>query len=278
MKYFDDYVGRYDMNISEINYKYYHSYRVMDNMIVIAKSMNLSLCDVELAKCIGILHDIGRFEQFKRFKSFNDLNMDHGDYGEEVLRQENALKHFDIKEEDYEVVYKAIRNHNKYQIEPNLNKRELLFAKMIRDADKLDILYAICNTGNINIMNEDDRINNIYYLISSDQNNLNELKSAFGNNIESQLLKGELSDELLDKIENFLCNLKSKKSIIPLSKRFQIQNRAKSNSVKKLKKNIRNSSNSKNNRFIRKKLSLLNVNNKGSKKSFNSTRDRQNKF
>ena len=133
-------------------------------------------------------------------------------------------------------------------------------------------------SNNSIIKNDDDRINNIYYLISSDQNNLNELKSAFGNNIESRLLKGELNDELLDKIENFLCNLKSKKSIIPLSKRFQIQNRAKSNSAKKIKKSIRNSSNSKNNRFIRQKLSLLNLNNKGSQKSLNTTRDRQNKY
>lgn len=133
-------------------------------------------------------------------------------------------------------------------------------------------------SNNSIIKNDDDRINNIYYLISSDQNNLNELKSAFGNNIESQLLKGELSDDLLDKIENFLCNLKSKKSIIPLSKRFQIQNRAKSNSAKKIKKNIRNISKGKNNKFIRQKLSLLNLNNKGSQKSFNTTRDRQNKY
>ena len=133
-------------------------------------------------------------------------------------------------------------------------------------------------SNNSIIKNDNDRINNIYYLISSDQNNLNELKSAFGNNIESQLLKGELSDDLLDKIENFLCNLKSKKSIIPLSKRFQIQNRAKSNSAKKIKKNIRNISNGKNNKFIRQKLSLLNLNNKGSQKSFNTTRDRKNKY
>ena len=156
MKFFDEYVNRYDMNTPAINYKYYHSYRVMDNMVVLAKSMNLPLYDIELAKVIGVLHDIGRFEQYKRFQSFSDLNLDHGDYGEQVLREENALKYFDIDKKDYEVVYKSIRNHNKYQIESNLTKRELLFAKMIRDADKLDILYAICHTGNINIVNEDD--------------------------------------------------------------------------------------------------------------------------
>ena len=156
MNYFDEYVNNYDMNIPEIYYKYYHSYRVMDNMVVLAKSMNLSICDVKLAKYIGLLHDIGRFEQYKRFQSFDDSNMDHGDYGEEILRKENALKHFDISLDDYEVVYKAIRNHNKYEIESNLNKRELLFAKMIRDADKLDIIYAIGNAEIKSVIREDD--------------------------------------------------------------------------------------------------------------------------
>jgi len=170
-----------------------------------------------------------------------------------------------------------------YPLYININKNENENEKVFENRNE----YINCKnistphsyySNNSIIKNDDDRINNIYYLISSDQNNLNELKSAFGNNIESKLLKGELSDELLDKIENFLCNLKSKKSIIPLSKRFQIQNRAKSNSAKKIKKSIRNSSNSKNNRFIRQKLSLLNLNNKGSQKSLNTTRDRQNKY
>lgn len=156
MNYFDKYANKYDMNIPEISYKYYHSYRVMDNMVVLAKSMNLTICDIKLAKCIGLLHDIGRFEQYKQFHSFDDSNIDHGDYGEKVLREENALKYFDIPEDDYEVVYKAIRNHNKYAIESNLNKRELLFAKMIRDADKLDIIFAIGNADIKSVIHEDD--------------------------------------------------------------------------------------------------------------------------
>ena len=118
--------------------------------------MNLPYSDISLAKCIGLLHDIGRFEQYKRFKSFKDSNLDHGDYGEKILRDENSLKYFDIKEDDYNIVYTAIRNHNKYEIEPNLSNRELLFTKMIRDADKLDILYALNNPEIKSIILEDN--------------------------------------------------------------------------------------------------------------------------
>ena len=155
MKFFDDYVFTYDMNDPEINYKYHHSYRVMDIMITLAKKLNLSKKDIELSKVIGLLHDIGRFEQDKLFDSYDDRAMDHGDYGEKVLRENNFLNQTSIDKEDYEVVYKAVKNHNKFEIEKGLTERELLFAKLIRDADKLDILYAIGNP-NYNILFQDD--------------------------------------------------------------------------------------------------------------------------
>lgn len=40
-----------------------------------------------------------------------------------------------------EIIKKSIINHNKFAIAEGLTKEELLFAKLIRDADKLDILY-----------------------------------------------------------------------------------------------------------------------------------------
>ena len=158
MNYLDEYIKNYDMSLSQISYKYYHSYRVMDNMITLAKSLNLPYSDIELAKYIGLLHDIGRFEQFKRFNSFSDKNLDHGDLGETILRENNALDNLKISKDDYEIVYTAIRNHNKYMIEPNLDLRTLRFAKMIRDADKLDILYALNNSEIKSVIWEDDSI------------------------------------------------------------------------------------------------------------------------
>ena len=94
------------------------------------------------------------------------------------------------------------------------------------------------------------RINNILSVISNDENKLNELKSIFGNNIEAQLLNGDINYEYLDKIENYLF-MGRNRSIIPFSQRFQIQSRVKSNSIKKSKKNFNNNIN---NRLLRKKI------------------------
>ena len=145
MNYFDEYVSNYDMEDSDINYKYYHSYRVMDIMELITTKLGMNEKDIHLAKVIGLLHDIGRFEQDKLYNSFKDDKMDHGDYGVKVLKENNILDTFNIDSLDYEVVYKAIDNHNQFKINKGLTERELLFVKLIRDADKLDILYALGN-------------------------------------------------------------------------------------------------------------------------------------
>ena len=149
MKYFDEYVFNYDMQDPDINYKYYHSYRVMDIMEKLAIKLNLPKKDIELAKIIGLLHDIGRFEQDKLYNSFKDNKMDHGDYGIEVLNKTNIIKNTNIDSSDYIVVYKAIKNHNKFEIQENLSERELLFSKLIRDADRIDILRVLSFNKNI---------------------------------------------------------------------------------------------------------------------------------
>ena len=48
-----------------------------------------------------------------------------------------------IPAEDYEIVKFAIQQHNKKNIAPCDDERKILFAKVIRDADKLDIYRVL---------------------------------------------------------------------------------------------------------------------------------------
>ena len=82
--------------------------------------------------------------------------LDHGDVGVVYLKECDALDYCNIPKEDYQIVYKAIKNHNKFIIDKKLNDRELLFTKLIRDADKLDILYALSNKKIKPEIKEDD--------------------------------------------------------------------------------------------------------------------------
>ena len=139
---FDKYTKKFDLNMKELEGKYYHTYRVMELCGKIAESLNLNEKEVEIAKIIGLLHDIGRFKQFTKYITFSDINsIDHAILGVEILEKDEYLRHF-IKENNYDkIILKAIENHNKLDIESGLTDEEMLFCKIIRDADKIDIMY-----------------------------------------------------------------------------------------------------------------------------------------
>ena len=141
-KVFENYVKQYDLENPRMKLKFQHSHRVMDCAGRIAQSLKLSEEKVELAKLIGLLHDIGRFEQIRIYNTFTDhKSIDHGDLGAEILEKDNYIREY-IEEEKYDnIILKAITNHNKFKIEEGLSEEEFLFAKLIRDADKLDIFY-----------------------------------------------------------------------------------------------------------------------------------------
>ena len=141
---FDKYVQNYDLNEENIKLKYNHSYRVINLSKKYAQLLNFSKEDIEIASIIGLLHDIGRFEQYKNFSSFDDSkNIDHADYSVHLLFEQNQIKDFNIPEKYYETIEFAIKNHNKLSIPYTTNKKALMHAKLIRDTDKIDIIYLL---------------------------------------------------------------------------------------------------------------------------------------
>lgn len=140
-KVFKSYVDKYNTEDQKIELKIKHTYGVVSMSRFIAKKIGLDEENIALAKLIALLHDIGRFEQVKRFDRFidtEDKDKDHADYGVDVLFENNLIRTF-IKEKKYDnIILKAIKNHNKYEIEEGLSEEELLHCKILRDADKTD--------------------------------------------------------------------------------------------------------------------------------------------
>lgn len=138
-KAFKEYVDTFDWNNEKIRLKYYHTLEVAKISYEIASDMNLSVEDRQLAKLIGYLHDIGRFEQVAVTNDFKDKSMDHADNGVKVLFEDHLIRNF-IEDDKYDdIIRKAVRNHNKYKILDDVDDREKLFANIIRDSDKIDI-------------------------------------------------------------------------------------------------------------------------------------------
>ena len=119
-----------------------HTGYVTANCVELAKYLKLSPHDTELAEIIGLFHDVGRFYQYQKYKTFNDAQSE--DHAELALQVIDGLDFFnELDKGDYEVVRFAIQNHNKKLIAPTDDERKLLFAKLIRDADKLDIYRVL---------------------------------------------------------------------------------------------------------------------------------------
>ncbi len=116
--------------------KIVHTYHVAENSKKIAQELNLSKEDIELAELIGILHDIGRFEELKITKELNSVNFNHAGHGSKMLFEKGMIRKF-IEDSQYDnIIKKAIENHSRLELEENLDERTLLHSKIIRDADK----------------------------------------------------------------------------------------------------------------------------------------------
>ena len=152
---FAQYVQQYNAKDEKILLKIRHTYRVAEISEKIAVGLGLSSYDTDLAWLIGMLHDIGRFEQLRQYGTFIDAeSIDHAHLGVELLFQDGLIR--DYVEEcsvemekmrgDLNVIQVAIRNHSAYRIEEGLDERTLLFCKIIRDADKVDIFKVAYDT------------------------------------------------------------------------------------------------------------------------------------
>lgn len=142
---FDKFVRQFNIDDPKISLKIRHTYYVMDACEYLARKMNLDETDHDLAVLIGLLHDIGRFEQLTRFNSFDDRLICHAQCGIEVLFHQGHIRDF-IDTDAYDhIIYHAIKNHNAYAIADGLNEQELLHTKIIRDADKIDNYRVKCD-------------------------------------------------------------------------------------------------------------------------------------
>lgn len=143
-----------------IKLKEKHTLNVAKHSVNIAKSLSLTEEEIITAEIIGLFHDIGRFEQFRIYKTFNDFtSVNHSALGIKILEENKILKNLDHKRE--KIIIKAISLHNTKELSDNLNEEELLFCKLIRDGDKLDIFRVIIEYENERKNNPNPALDNL---------------------------------------------------------------------------------------------------------------------
>lgn len=153
---FDNYVSNFSLedpaDQQNIDLKYKHSYQVCRKMNQIIEDM-LNQEQSYIAQTIALLHDIGRFKQYQEYKTFADAKSeDHAQLGVSVIKNNNFLATVDTATK--ELILKAIQYHNKPYLPDNESEECLLYTKLIRDADKLDIWRVVLKEYNSSSTNQ----------------------------------------------------------------------------------------------------------------------------
>ena len=119
-----------------------HTIRVCALASQIAASLRLEESDAWVAKLVALLHDIGRFEQYAAYRTFSDLHSEnHSAVALRVIEEHALLSALSADERN--LVLRAIELHNVQFLPDGLDERTILHAKIVRDADKLDILPIV---------------------------------------------------------------------------------------------------------------------------------------
>ena len=140
--YCDSFSGLTDNQKRNFEIKKDHSFRVAGFSVHLAEKLEFNAEELKLVYFIGVFHDIGRFKQLVEYDTFDDTkSVDHAEFSVQVLKDEEIIKRFGVENED--VILTAILHHNKLKLPTKLTEQELKFAKIIRDADKIDILKVL---------------------------------------------------------------------------------------------------------------------------------------
>ncbi len=167
-KVFSDYVENYNSRDDKVRLKIEHTFRVAALCERIAKSIDCSAGETDLAWLTGILHDVGRFEQLRNFGTFHDAqSIDHAAYGADILFKEGKIgdyigdnigdmgnrreteiypyasicPHVKYTDENIrELIENVVRYHSAYRLPDEFDDTTRKFCNILRDADKVDIL------------------------------------------------------------------------------------------------------------------------------------------
>ena len=136
---FNQYVKSFDMKNKDIMGKFHHTYRVVEYAKKIGESLNLNSDQMHTLLLCALLHDIGRFDQVTHYKTFKDSkSIDHGKLGYDILK-DGLINNFTVNVEKQKIILFSVLNHNKLNIPPS-DEINIFFTKILKDADKMDIL------------------------------------------------------------------------------------------------------------------------------------------
>lgn len=157
-KWFHEYVETFCTDQSDIRenilLKKKHTKRVCGEVLRIGRNLGVSGESLRFAEITALFHDVGRFEQYVRYRTFVDHKSEnHAELSVRILEDNGVLNRLNDSIKD--LIYRIISYHNRPFLPDLETDTCLFFAKLLRDADKLDIWrvmtrYYRCPDGSSN--------------------------------------------------------------------------------------------------------------------------------
>lgn len=115
-----------------------HSLRVANNSAILAQALLPAEEDQHIAELIALFHDYGKAVLIiQGTESPMNIQHNHASLSAKLVQQMEFYSK--LSTEVQLIVLKAIENHNKLKLPKLDNEQQTLFARLLRDADKLDI-------------------------------------------------------------------------------------------------------------------------------------------
>jgi putative nucleotidyltransferase with HDIG domain len=114
-----------------------HSLRVVDNSLLLSNAVMQNEEEKRVAAVIALFHDIGKASLISKNVDSLVVQRDHATVSAKIIQQMEF--YLNLSADTQLVIVKSIENHNKLKLPKLDNEQQTLFARLLRDADKLDI-------------------------------------------------------------------------------------------------------------------------------------------
>lgn len=119
-----------------------HTTRVCRAMEMLCASLDLDSPTTVRACAAAMVHDMGRFPQFAVFHTFSDArSKNHAALSCREIVRSNILSR--LSATDRQLILRAVALHNRPRLSAKLGGDLNLLARLLRDADKIDIFYVM---------------------------------------------------------------------------------------------------------------------------------------
>ena len=115
-----------------------HSLRVVTTSLLLANVLLQTEEEKRIATVVALLHDLGKASLISKNIEALNIQRDHATVSAKIIQQMEFYQ--GLSSEVQLIILNAVENHNKLKLPKLESEQQTLFARLLRDADKLDVL------------------------------------------------------------------------------------------------------------------------------------------